>query len=113
MLIKQIDHIRPKSLQRSFSNFLDVFRPAIQIAPSCFGCGSSLEAELGGDRNSITKRSQGFTYEFFIREWAVHFGGIEQGDASFNGRPNQSDHFLFVFGRAVTKAHSHTAQPDG
>src|ERR1700737_482586 len=43
---------------------------------------------------------------------AVDFGGIEECDAAFHGRPDDRDHLLLFSGRTVAKAHSHAAQPD-
>ena len=54
--------------------------------------------------------------------WAPSFGvtlrvGGGCGDgvafAEVDGRPDDGDHLLFVSGRAVAKAHSHTAESKG
>jgi len=42
-----------------------------------------------------------------------YLGKIEERNAACHGRSEKRDHLLFVFGRAVRKAHSHTAESDG
>src|SRR6266487_1505329 len=37
VLIEKVDHVRPKSFQRSFSNFFDVLWPAIKTDLLAFG----------------------------------------------------------------------------
>ena len=103
MLIKQIDHIGPESLERGFSNLFDAFGAAIQIAPPRFDFGSGFETELGGYDHLLAKRSERFTDEFFVRVRTINFGGVKKCDAAFNGRPNQCDHLLFVARRTYAK----------
>jgi hypothetical protein len=54
-----------------------------------------------------------YSDEFFVRERAVDFGGIEECDAAFHGGPENGDHLLLVLGRTVGKAHSHATEPEG
>ncbi len=99
-------------LSEAFGDLLDVLWPTIQ--PSLLACGRiEFEPELGGDHHFPAERSESFAHEFFVRERAVDFGGIEECDAAFHGRANQRDHLLLVFRRAVAKAHPHAAEPDG
>jgi hypothetical protein len=80
--------------------------------PACFSVGGS---NLNPNFVAITtcpRNVEGFAYELFVRERTVGFGGIEEGDASFDRRANQRDHLLLVRRRTVPKAHSHTAQPN-
>ena len=74
---------------------------------------AQVESKLGGDHHLVTEGSQRFTDEFFVRERAVDFGGIEECDAALNGRAEQRDHLRLVLGRTVRKAHAHAAEPDG
>src|ERR1700730_13549943 len=110
MLVEQIDNIGPESFERSFSDFFDVLWPAIETDLLTFG--TKLETELGSDHHFLTERSKRFAHEFFIRERTVHFGSIEERDASFDGCSNQRDHLLLFFRRTVAKTHSHTAEAD-
>src|SRR4029077_12881041 len=66
---------------------------------------------LGGDRHLLSKGSERFTQEFFVCERTIGFGGVEKSDATFDGRPDQRNHFLLVACRTVARAHSHTAEP--
>ena len=48
--------------------------------------GLELEPELGGDHHLLAEGSEGFAHEFFVRERAIDFGGVEERDAAFDGR---------------------------
>jgi len=39
----------------------------------------------------LTEGGEGFAHEFLVRERAVHFGGIEECDAAFDGRPKKRE----------------------
>ena len=81
--------------------------------PACSpAVGIEFEPELGGDHHLLAEGSEGFAHEFFVRERAVDFGGIEECDAAFDGRPDQRDHLLLVCSRTVAEAHSHAAEPE-
>src|ERR1700730_527644 len=111
MLVEQIDDVAPESLQRSFGDLLDVLWPAIQADLLTFR--TNFETEFGGYHYLLAERSKRFAHKFFVCKRAVHFGGIEKRYAEFYGFPKKRDHLLLVLGRAVAKAHSHTAQADG
>ena len=68
------------------------------------GVRIDFEPELGGDHHLLAEGSEGFADEFFVREWAVDFGGVEEGDAAFDGRPNQRDPLLLFYGWPVGKS---------
>jgi hypothetical protein len=72
-----------------------------------------IEAELGGDHDFAAERRKRLAHEFFVEEWAVDLGGIEEGDAAVNGGVEKIRHLLFVFGRAVGKAHALAAEAKG
>jgi hypothetical protein len=46
--------------------------------------GTELEPELCGDDHSTAKGSERVAHQFFVRERAVHFGGVEECDAAFD-----------------------------
>ena len=104
-------------LERTLDGLLDVLRPAVQarrtLHPARIGVGAKVEPEFGGDHHPVAEGSEGFAHEFFVQERAVDLGGVEECDAAFHGCPDQSGHLLLVFGRAVRKAHSHAAEPEG
>src|SRR6266478_5541328 len=74
---------------------------------------TQVESEFGGDHHLLAERSQGLADEFFVCERAVNLSGIKESDAAFHGGSEKRGHLLFVFGRAVRKTHSHTAESDG
>src|SRR6266567_8533353 len=86
VLIEQIDGIDLESLERAVSDLLDVLRPTVQA--DLLPLGTELETEFGGDHHSTAERSERFAHEFFVRERAVRFSGVEECDAAFDGRPN-------------------------
>ena len=48
-----------------------------------------LEPELRGDHHLLAERCEGLADELFVGERTVDFSGIEEGDAAFDGGPNQ------------------------
>src|SRR6185503_5650833 len=50
--------------------------------------------------------------EFLVDEWAVHLGGVEERDTTFDGRAQQGDVRRPIRPRAVALAHPHGAEPD-
>ena len=114
MLIEQVDGLDLEPLERALDGLLDVLRPAVQArrtGPRI--AATEVEPELGGDHHLLAEGSEGFAHEFFVGERAVDLGGVEECDAAFHGGPEKSGHLLLVFGRAVGKAHSHAAEPEG
>jgi len=43
---------------------------------------------------------------------AVHFGGVEEGDAEIDGAVKRADRFILVAG-AIGETHAHAAEADG
>jgi len=83
VLIEQIDGIDLESLERAVSDRLDVLRPTIQA--DLLPLGTELETEFGGYHYSTAERSKRFAHEFFVRERAIRFSGVEECDAAFDG----------------------------
>ena len=92
MLIEKIDHVGLEPLQRGLGDLLDVLRPAVEAG--LLPVGLDLEAELGGDDHLCAERRERLAHEFFVGERTVDFGGVEEGDAAFDGGPDQGDHLL-------------------
>jgi hypothetical protein len=90
--------------------------PAVQarraLHPAGIKIGIKVKPELGGDHHLATEGSERFTYEFFVQEWPINFGGVEKGYAAFNGCLQKRSHLLLIFGWAVGEAHSHAAETD-
>jgi hypothetical protein len=49
------------------------------------------EPELGGDDDLAAEGFEGFADEFFVDERPVDLGGVEEGDAAFDGGADQGD----------------------
>src|SRR6266567_1596030 len=112
MLIEQIDDARLQSLERRFGHLFDVIGTAVE-APLLAVFRVDIEAELGCDHHLIANGSQSLAYEFLIRERAIDFGGVEEGNPTFECRPDERNSLLLVDRGTVAVAQSHAAQPDG
>jgi len=106
VLIEQVDGIGFKTLKRSLSHLLDVLRLAIEPWKS-----SEIESKFCGNHHLLAERGKGFAYEFFIGEWAVNFGRVEESDATLDSRADQRDTLFLVYSRAIAKAQSHATEP--
>ncbi len=114
MLIEQVDGVDLEPLERALDGLLDVLRPTVQARRTRSVVGAAeVEPELGGDHHLLADGSESFAHEFLVRERAIHFGSVEEGDAALHGGPEQRDHLLLVLGRTVGKAHAHAAQAEG
>src|SRR6266542_4941022 len=113
VLVEEVDHIDPESLERGLCDLLDVLGPAVEAAPVCFTFEGGLEAELRGDHDLAAEGRQRLAHELLVRERPVDLGGVEEGDAVLDRRTDEREHLLLVCRRAVAKAHSHAAEPDG
>ena len=112
MLIEQIDDIGLQALERGFGDRLNVLRPAVQ-APLLARLRIEIEAEFGGDDHMVAKGGQSLADELLVHEWAIDFGGIEEGDAALDGQSDQFDRPLCLRCQAIAKAQAHAAQAKG
>ena len=98
MLVEQVDDVGVEALQRGFGDLLDVFGLAVEAA-AALPVGLDIKTELGGDHDPVAERRESFADEFFVDEWAIDFGGVEEGDATFDGgRSREIISFLSVAG---------------
>ena len=112
VLIEQVNDAGLQAFERRFGDLLNMRRPTVQ-SDLFAGGWINFEAKLCGDGHLVTERSERFANEFLVRERAVDFGGIEEGDAAFDCRANQCDAFLLFHGGPVAEAQSHAAQAEG
>ena len=84
---EEIDTIGLKPLERGLGNLLDVLRAAVHagLRPLFI----EVEAEFGGNHDLVTKGGQGFADELLVGERAVDFRGVEERDATLDGRPDR------------------------
>jgi hypothetical protein len=113
VLVEEVDSVDPQPFERGLGDALDLFGPAVHANHRiCSPAEIELEPELGGDHHLPAEWSEGFAHQLFVRVRAIHFSGIGEGDAAFDGGSDQSDHLLPVANWFVSPAHSHAAQPD-
>ena len=72
-----------------------------------------LESELSGDYHLVTKWSQRFADQLFVRVRAIHFGRVKERDTAFDGCSDQRDPLLLVYGWAIAKTQPHAPESDG
>ncbi len=114
VLIQQVDALDLEPFERAFDGLLDVLGPTIQAGRSrTIVAATQIESELRGDHHFAVERRNGLAHEFFVDEWTIDLGGVEERDASVHCRMQKVGHLPLIFGRAVGKAHSHAAEPDG
>src|SRR5260370_37732900 len=77
------------------------------------GVRINFEPELRCDRHLLPEGSKGFAHQFFVCVRAIYLCRIEERDAALHSGVEKRGHLLLVFRRAVRKAHSHAAEPDG
>ena len=109
VLVEEDDAIGAQALQRGVGDGADVFRPAVEAA----GEDTARKAELGGDDHLVAKRRQRLADHLLVDERAVGFGGVEEGDAAFEGGADQGDRLMAIGGRAEAEAEAHAAKADG
>ncbi|MGY3648599.1 hypothetical protein ACVWW2_003890 [Bradyrhizobium sp. LM4.3] len=67
------------------------------------------EAELGCDDYFVAEGGEAITHEFFVREWPVDLGRVEEGDAVVNRRVNHLDRFGSLERFAIGRIKPHAA----
>src|SRR5262249_42760688 len=104
--------VGPQSLQTSLHNLSDVLRPAVKSA-LLTGPGIDIEAELGGDDDLLSHRSQGFTHQFLVREGTVGFRRVEESDTVLDGGADERNALSLIDGRTIAEAQSLASQAQG
>jgi hypothetical protein len=113
VLVVQVDAVGAQPTQRVVDGTPDAVRPAAQTARFDPVLGER-EAELRGDLHLVPHRFEGLADDFFVRERAVHFCGVEEGHTEVHRVPDQRDRVLpgWAAGIAVGAGEAHASQPD-
>jgi len=112
VLIKEIDDIDLESSERALRDLPDVFRPAVH-APLFAGVRIQLEAELGCDHDCFANGRECLAHQLLVRERAVDFRRVEEGDPAVDRRADQRNSFPPGDRPTVAVAQAHAAEPDG
>ncbi len=88
MLIEEIDDIGLQPLKRRLGDRLDVVGAAVDAAAAGSRLQIDVEAELGRDCDLVAHGRERLADEFLVDERAIGFGGVEQGHASLDRRPD-------------------------
>ena len=113
VLVEEVDGVGLEALEGGFDDLLDVVGLAVGGGPFVVVCGVGLEAELGGDDDVLAEGSKGFADDLFVEVGAVDFGGVEEGDAAFDGERMSCDGGGFFDGGAEAEAEAHAAEAEG
>jgi hypothetical protein len=99
VLVQHVNRGDLQSRQHRVDDAPNVVGPAIDAIAGSVGIDA--EAELGGDHDLIPDRAQRFADEDLVRERPVRLGGVEQGHATFDRRPDDRDTLLPIRRRTV------------
>ena len=96
VLVIEINAVCFRALERTFDHPSDMLRSTVQAIRSV-----DLETELGGDCDLITHRSQCLGYELLVHVGSVHFGRVEETDATIVSIANYPQARRTVYARTV------------
>jgi len=85
VLIIEVDDVGPESFERTLDT---LFMRSGRLSCTCCPF-SDFDAELGGDHHLSAHWRQRLAHELFVGVRTVDFGGIENVDTAFNGRPDE------------------------
>ena len=86
---------------RGFGDAFNVRRSAIKLSPSLLAAGSRLETEFCCDHHLAAEWSQSLSNDFFICEWSINFGGVEESHATFHGGADEKNPFFIAEGMPI------------
>jgi len=108
VLVEKVDVVGLESLERGLGHGPDALRTAVHAARGI----AILEVKLGGNHHLVADRCQGFAHDLLVRERAVGFGRVKEGDAVVKGRTDQRKGLLPLLSRTVAIAQSHAAESE-
>src|SRR5690242_11170636 len=97
MLVKQVNDIGSKTLERCFGDFLDMLRAAVQTGLFAV---FDVESEFGCDDDIFAEWRERLSNKLFVRIRPIHFCAIEERDSSFDSGADQRNSGLLVDSRA-------------
>ena len=112
VLVKKVDRVGLKALERAFDHLLDVVGTAVGRSPLAVIVGIGLKAELGGDDDVFAEGRQCFAHDLFIDIGAINFGGVEEGDATLDGRADELNSLRFFRRGAKAETQAHASQAE-
>jgi len=92
MLVEEIDAVGAEPLEHTFHDHFDVTGPAVEPWAPHASVLIDVPAELRCDYHLVSKRCYGLAEDSLRFMRAVRFGGVEERDATVEGRPNDVDH---------------------
>jgi hypothetical protein len=101
--------LNPQPLQRVLGYLPDALGTAVGTTRSD---GTEVKAELGGDDHILSEWRQGLANQLFVREGAIHLGGVKERDPALDRCPDERDHQVSVRGGSAMMIQSHAAETD-
>ncbi len=80
------------------------------VHPEALG-SSDAKSELGGNDDFLAATFESAAEQLFVREGAIHLGGIEERHAEIDRAMNRGDRFVFV-AWPVKLAHPHASEAE-
>jgi len=112
VLVEEVYDVGLEALERGVGDFADVLGTAVEAGGTADRGGINYPAEFRGDDDLVAEGREGFADKFFVDVRAVNFGGIEEGDAAFEGGADECDAFLLAHGRTEAEAEPHAAEAE-
>src|SRR5438552_9586615 len=94
MLVVEIDHVDPEPFQRRVACRANVLRPSVDTDPTAVR--SPFVAELGREHDAVTPVCDRAADELLVVPYAVHVGGIDEGDAELDRPVDRLDRLSLV-----------------
>ena len=109
MLVEQVDDVGAQAPQRLVADLPDALGPAVEPV----GRDAVLEAELGGNDDSVAHRLKRLADDLLVETGAVGLGRVEECHPALNGGTDQRDGLMPVGGGTVAEAEPHAAETEG
>ena len=91
VLVEEVDRVDAEPLQRAFAGAARIFRAAVDADRLV---AVPAQRELGGDDEAVAPAPDRLAEQLLVGERAVHFGGVEEGDAEIDRAVDGGDRFV-------------------
>ena len=110
VLIKEVNGVGPKTLERPLDDLLDMVRTAVKGCPLAVIVRIGLETELGGDDHVFAEGRKCFADDLFVDVRAVDLGSVEERDATLDRGADELNSLRFFCCGAKAEAQAHASE---
>ncbi len=111
VLVQQVDAVGLQPLQRSVHGTSDVVGMAIEAQPLA-RVRFKVEPEFRRDDHLLSHWRERGSDEFFVDEWTIRFGGVEEGHTQIDRGADKGDPRLAFGGWSEVGAEAHAAETE-